>query len=234
MDDIQLKDDNARAFKILTGLGFSKKAQKEPISSLSGGWRVRLEIAKALFVNPDLLLLDEPTNHLDFPAVLWLQEHLLTNFKKTLVIVSHDKMFIDAVADSVIHLDHERKALDYYKGNHAAFEASRKEKKQALINAHRAQTVQIEALKEFVAKFKDKGEKRASQVQSKLKTLAKLEEELPLVRREERKLKFVFPTPALIETHLVLFTGVDFSYSAEIEPILKNINLALDMDSRVG
>jgi len=218
------------AGKILTGLGFDRTMQKGKVCSLSGGWRMRVALAKALFVEPDLLLLDEPTNHLDFPTVLWLQNYLRA-YEKTVILVSHDRTFLNRVCDVMIHLFDKK--LTYYKGNYTAMEKIRDEYIQTMQRSHQKWEVDVRQIREFVDEFKDKGEKRAAQVQCKLKILRTLEANEPQIPPDDKTLKFTFPEIGKIHQPVIVMENVTFSYSKE-KPLLQNIDLRLTMDSRVG
>jgi len=218
------------AGKILTGLGFDRSMQAGKVCALSGGWRMRVALAKALFVEPDLLLLDEPTNHLDFPTVLWLQNYLRA-YQKTVILVSHDRTFLNRVCDVMIHLFDKK--LTYYKGNYTAMEKIREEYAQTMRSKHQKWEVDVRQIREFVEEFKDKGAKRAAQVQCKLKILRQLEANEPKIPPDDKTLKFTFPEVGKIHQPVVVMENVTFSYSKE-KPLLQNIDLRLSMDSRVG
>jgi len=123
---IQAYSAENRASLILSGLGFTEQMKQKPTKLFSGGWRMRISLARALFLKPDLLLLDEPTNHLDLDACIWLEEYL-RKWKKTLIVVSHDRDFINWVVTDTIHLTHKK--LDYYRGNYDSFARAREQKK---------------------------------------------------------------------------------------------------------
>jgi len=218
------------AGKILTGLGFDRTMQEGKVCSLSGGWRMRVALAKALYVEPDLLLLDEPTNHLDFPTVLWLQNYLRA-YQKTVILVSHDRTFLNRVCDVMIHL-HDKK-LTYYKGNYTSMEKIREEYIQTQRRAHQRWEVDVRQIREFVEEFKDKGEKRVAQVQCKLKILKQLEANEPQIPPDDKTLKFSFPEIGKIHQPVIVMENVTFSYSKE-KKLLQNIDLRLSMESRVG
>lgn len=218
------------AGKILIGLGFDRSMQNGKVCALSGGWRMRVALAKALYVEPDLLLLDEPTNHLDFPTVLWLQNYLRA-YQKTVILVSHDRTFLNRVCDVMIHL-HDKK-LTYYKGNYTAMEKIREEYIQTQRRAHQKWEVDVRQIREFVEEFKDKGEKRVAQVQCKLKILRGLEASEPVIPPDDKTLKFTFPEVGKIHQPVIIMENVTFSYS-KAKPLLQNIDLRLTMDSRVG
>src|SRR5690349_21308787 len=179
----------ARAATILAGLGFDHAAQQRPLSEYSGGWRMRVALAATLFAEPDLLLLDEPTNHLDLEAALWLGE-FLRRYRQTLILVSHDRQFIDDVADHVLHLSERR--LTLYSGGYETFLRTRREalaRQQALAAKQETERKHLQA---FIDRFRAKASK-ASQAQSRLKRLAKLE---PVALAEsEPAVQFHFPDP---------------------------------------
>lgn len=160
----------ARASIILIGLGFTKDMQKRATRTFSGGWRMRLALARALFSKPDLLLLDEPTNMLDIKAIIWL-ENYLQNWPTTLLVVSHDRNFLDTVPTDILHL-HAQK-IDVYKGNYDQFDKTRTEKHKALRREYEAQMAHRQHVQEFIDRFRYNAN-RAASVQSKIKMLEKL------------------------------------------------------------
>ncbi len=217
----------ARAAGILAGLGFDHAAQRQPLSSFSGGWRMRVALAAALFAEPDLLLLDEPTNHLDLEAALWLGE-FLRRYRRTLVLVSHDRRFIDEIADHVLHLAERR--LTLYSGGYEAFLRARREtlaRQQALAAKQEAQRKHLQS---FVDRFRAKATK-ASQAQSRLKMLARLE---PVaLAAAEPPVRFDFPDPGELAPPLLTLDGVAVGY-APGEPVLRRLDLRLDPDDRIA
>ena len=165
----------ARAERLLTGLGFPQQDMEKPVSSFSGGWRMRLNLAQALMCPSDLLLLDEPTNHLDLDAIIWLEDWL-KRYPGTLVVVSHDRDFLDGVVTAVVHID--QKKLRRYGGNYSSFEEQRA---QALVLAQsqiEKQQRERAHLQSFIDRFKAKATK-AKQAQSRVKALARMEKLAP-------------------------------------------------------
>jgi ATP-binding cassette, subfamily F, member 3 len=217
----------ARAAGILAGLGFDHADQQRPLASFSGGWRMRVALAAALFAAPELLLLDEPTNHLDLEAALWLGE-FLRRYPNTLILVSHDRQFIDDVADHILHLGERR--LTLYSGGYETFLRTRREtlaRQQAMAAKQETERKHLQA---FVDRFRAKASK-ASQAQSRLKMLARLE---PVALAEaEPPVHFVFPEPAKLAPPLITLDGVSVGYEAD-KPILRRLDLRLDPDDRIA
>jgi ATP-binding cassette subfamily F protein 3 len=217
----------ARAASILAGLGFDHAEQQRPLFSFSGGWRMRVALAAALFAEPELLLLDEPTNHLDLEAALWLGE-FLRRYRGTVILVSHDRQFVDDIADHILHLGERRLAL--YGGGYETFLRTRREalaRQQALAAKQAAARKHLQA---FVDRFRAKASK-ASQAQSRLKMLARLE---PVALAEtEAAVRFEFPDPAELAPPLVTLDKVAVGY-APGKPVLRRLDLRLDPDDRIA
>ena len=165
--DINSETAPARAAQILAGLGFNEKAQKQPCTEFSGGWRMRVALAATLFGNPDFLLLDEPTNHLDLEASLWLDNYLLT-WPGTLFIISHDRALLNKVVNEIIHLEDLK--LTRYSGDYDRFEATRRQKQELDAKLRTKQATQKRHIQAFVDRFRYKASK-ARQAQSRLKML---------------------------------------------------------------
>nr|GFC70377.1 ABC transporter F family member 1 [Tanacetum cinerariifolium] len=161
-----------RAAEILNGLGFNKKMQEKKTRDFSGGWRMRIALARALFMNPTILLLDEPTNHLDLEACVWLEE-TLKKFERILVVVSHSQDFLNGVCTNIIHM--QNKKLKFYTGNFDQYVQTRSELEENQMKQYKWEQDQIASMKEYIARFGHGSAKLARQAQSKEKTLAKME-----------------------------------------------------------
>ena len=219
----------ARAASILHGLGFDAATQARPLSSFSGGWRMRVALAGALFAEPDLLLLDEPTNHLDLEASLWL-EAFLRRWPRGLLLVSHDRNVLNAVSTHILHL-HDG-ALTIYPGDYDRFERVRAERmEQAAAQASR-QAARARHLQSFVDRFRAKASK-ARQAQSRIKMLEKLEGQRVDLERDDPAIRLRFPAPAELRPPLISMEGASVGY-APGAPILRRLDLRLDPDDRIA
>ncbi|MDH5831344.1 ABC-F family ATP-binding cassette domain-containing protein [Luteimonas sp. M1R5S18] len=199
-------DAEARAGKLLHGLGFPAETHRRPVSSFSGGWRVRLNLARALMKPSDLLLLDEPTNHLDLDAVLWLEQWLL-KYPGTLLLISHDREFLDGVCTHTLHLNDGRAKL--YVGDYTAFERQRAEHLRQQQIAHEKEQAERAHLQKFIDRFKAKASK-ARQAQSRMKRLAKLAGTEAV--RAEREFRIEFPQPAKLPHALLRINHGECGY----------------------
>ncbi len=218
----------ARAAEILAGLGFSAADQDRPCSEFSGGWRMRVALAAALFAQPDLLLLDEPTNFLDLEATLWLQKQIAV-YPHTVVVISHDRDLLDNAVDWTLHLD--AGALTLYRGGYSAFERQRRERQVLDAKLARKQEEQRARLTAFVDRFRAKASK-ARQAQSRLKLLAKLEPTAAAVADEVRPI--VFPAPAKpLAPPIIALEGVAVGYEPD-RPVLRRLNMRIDPDDRIA
>jgi ATP-binding cassette subfamily F protein 3 len=225
--DIGAHSAPARAAAILAGLGFSNEQQLGPCSALSGGWRMRVALAAALFGQPDLLLLDEPTNYLDLEGTIWLKSYIRT-YPHTVLIVSHDRDLLNEAVDSILHLD-ERK-LVLYAGNYDNFERQRREKQALNQKLRKKQEAQRAHIMAYVDRFRYKASK-ARQAQSRLKALAKLEPIAEIV--ESHVVPFNFPSPAKpLAPPLLQLEKVSAGYGSQV--ILKDVSLRLDPDDRIA
>eukprot|EP00042_Codosiga_hollandica_P054180 m.727312 g.727312 ORF g.727312 m.727312 type:complete len:795 (+) comp58861_c0_seq6:59-2443(+) len=237
MQTINADTAEARATAILNGLQFAPDMQAKPTQQLSGGWRMRVALACALFVGPDLLLLDEPTNHLDFPAVLWLQEYLRA-YEKTILIVSHDRNFLDNVVTDIVHL--HGKKMDYYHTNYTAFVKVKIDVRMAQQRAYDAQQMQREHMQEFVDKFYN--EKRSSaqagrvkQAMSRQKALEKMElVEDPSKFDDPDGIRFTFPEPDILKKPILVQADKMAFWYDVAKPLLENITLQVELTSRIG
>ena len=227
---------NSRAEQLLTGLGFSLEEMDKPVSEFSGGWRMRLNLAQALMCPSDLLLLDEPTNHLDLDAILWLEDWL-KRYDGTLIIISHDRDFLDGVVNVIVHID-DRK-LRRYSGNYSSFERQRAERivlLQAMIEKQERQRAHLES---FINRFKAKATK-ARQAQSRIKQLEKMEALAPL--RAAAEFSFEFREPENAPNPMLRMENVDAGYRLRNEQdelgatqtILSHIRFALQPGQRIG
>ncbi|AEI36907.1 MAG: ABC-F family ATP-binding cassette domain-containing protein [Zymomonas mobilis subsp. pomaceae] len=217
----------ARASRILAGLGFDETMQAQPLSSFSGGWRMRVALGALLFSAPDLLLLDEPSNHLDLEAVLWL-ENFLRSYRGTLLLISHERDFLNKVADHILHLQQGK--LTLYPGGYDAFERQRAERLSQVEAARNRQLAEREKLQSFVNRWRTKAHS-ARQAQSRMKALEKMEPIAAAV--EDPSLSFSFPSPdANLKPPLITLDQASVGYGEK--PILSHLNLRIDPDDRLA
>jgi ATP-binding cassette subfamily F protein 3 len=216
----------SRAQTLLTGLGFKDEELAKPVSSFSGGWRMRLNLAQALMCPSDLLLLDEPTNHLDLDAIIWLEEWL-KRYEGTLLIVSHDRDFLDAVVTAVVHID--QKKLRRYSGNYSSFEEQRAQNLVLAQSQIEKQQRERAHLQSFIDRFKAKATK-ARQAQSRMKMLAKMEDLAPL--HVAAPFSFEFREPLRAPNPLLVLENINAGYGDKV--VLKDITLSLQSEQRVG
>jgi ATP-binding cassette, subfamily F, member 3 len=201
-------DAASRAQALIQGLGFKTLELNKPVNSFSGGWRMRLQLARALMCPTELLLLDEPTNHLDLDALVWL-EAWLKRYEGTLLVISHDREFLDAVTNVTLHIDAGK--LVRYGGNYSKFEDMRAEQMTLQQNAFAKQQDKIAHLQKFIARFKAKASK-AKQAQSRVKALDRMEKIAPLL--SEADFQFEFKEPANLPNPMLSMQHVDFGYPA--------------------
>ncbi|WP_447956698.1 ABC-F family ATP-binding cassette domain-containing protein [Vreelandella sp. EE7] len=220
----------SRAAQLLVGLGFLQANLTQPLSSFSGGWRMRVNLARTLFMPSDLLLLDEPTNHLDLDALLWL-ENWLTRYPGTLLLISHDRDFLDAVCDHIVHMHHQD--VELYRGNYSRFERTRAEK-LALQQAEAAkQQARREEIERFVTRFKAKATK-ARQAQSRVKMLERMEE--IAVAHVDSPFHFTLPAADKTSHPLLVLDDAQLGYAGENghNVQLDKVNVSLLPGSRIG
>lgn len=216
----------SRAAKILCGLGFSPDDQKKKTKDFSGGWRMRLALARALFAKPDLLLLDEPTNMLDLKAIIWL-ENYLQSWPGTLLIVSHDRSFLNEVAQEILYLHNQK--IEPYRGNYENFLKTKLENNKNQQREYESQLEYRQHIQLFIDRFRYNAN-RAATVQSKIKQLEKLPELKPVEKEKEVVLKF--PDVDHLNGTILRLDEVDFYYTKE-KSIFKKVDISASMDSRI-
>ncbi|XP_043469161.1 ATP-binding cassette sub-family F member 3 [Leptopilina heterotoma] len=216
----------ARASMILTGLGFSVERQSWPTKSFSGGWRMRLALARALFSKPDLLLLDEPTNMLDIKAILWL-ENYLQSWPTTLLVVSHDRNFLDTVPTDILYLKAQK--IEPYRGNYEQFAKTKGERERNQQREYEAQQAKRAHVQEFIDRFRYNAN-RASSVQSKIKMLDKMPELKPMEKESEVTLRF--PEVEPLSPPILQLNEVSFRYQENVD-LFTNVNLTANLESRI-
>ena len=236
LNDAGEHDSAARAQSLILGLGFKTTELNNPVNSFSGGWRMRLQLARALMCPSDLLLLDEPTNHLDLDALVWL-EAWLKKYEGTMVVISHDREFLDAVTNVTLHIDHGK--LVRYGGNYSKFEDMRAEQMELQQAAFARQQDKIAHLQKFIARFKAKASK-AKQAQSRVKALDRMEKIAPLLA--DADFSFEFKEPANLPNPMLSMQGVSVGYPAPADAlagtpptvIVRNINRSVLAGQRIG
>jgi len=226
LDEAGAFDARARAQALLLGLGFRSEQLDVPVNAFSGGWRMRLQLARALMCPADLLLLDEPTNHLDLDALVWL-EAWLQRYAGTLVIISHDREFLDAITRVTLHLDEGQ--VTRYTGNYTAFEAMRAERMTQAQAAFSKQRERIAHLQRFIDRFKAKASK-AKQAQSRVKALDRMEKLAPVLTASD--FAFEFREPASLPNPMLALRDVVCGYGSTA--IVKNVNCTVLAGQRIG
>ncbi|XP_041973878.1 ATP-binding cassette sub-family F member 1 isoform X2 [Aricia agestis] len=228
-----------RARRILAGLGFSREMQNRATKNFSGGWRMRVSLARALYVEPTLLLLDEPTNHLDLNAVIWLDNYL-QGWKKTLLVVSHDQSFLDNVCNEIIHLDQQK--LFYYKGNYSMFKKMYAQKRKEMIKEYEKQEKRLKELKAHGQSKKqaEKKQKEALTRKQEKNRSKNREEEAEgaapvtlLQRPKEYIVKFSFPDPPPLQPPILGLHNVDFNFPGH-KPLFRGVDFGIDLSSRIA
>ncbi|KAI3981245.1 hypothetical protein MKX01_041300 [Papaver californicum] len=231
LESLDVATAEKRAAEILFGLGFDKNMQAKKTRDFSGGWRMRIALARALFMKPTILLLDEPTNHLDLEACVWLEE-TLKDFDRILVVVSHSQDFLNGVCTNIIHM--QSKKLKFFSGNYDQYVQTRAELEENQMKKYKWEQEQIADMKEYIARFGHGSAKLARQAQSKEKTLAKMERGgLTEKVARDQVLVFRFTDVGKLPPPVLQFSEVSFGYSPEA-PIYKNIEFGVDLDSRIA
>ncbi|CAG9262073.1 ATP-binding cassette domain-containing protein [Paraburkholderia unamae] len=221
----------ARAEALLLGLGFTLDQTRQPVSSFSGGWRMRLNLAQALMCRSDLLLLDEPTNHLDLDAIVWLEDWL-HRYPGTLVVISHDREFLDSVCNVTLHLENQQ--VKRYGGNYSQFEILRAQQLALQQNAYEKQQRTVAHLQSFIDRFKAKATK-ARQAQSRVKALEKMELIAPA--HASSPFTFEFRAPDSAPNPMLVMENVRCGYRAEDgseTPIVERVTLSIQNGQRIG
>ncbi|MGB1060261.1 MAG: ATP-binding cassette domain-containing protein [Ketobacter sp.] len=226
LDDIDAYSAESRAAKLLTGLGFQQHQLKATVQSFSGGWRMRLNLAQTLMCPSDILLLDEPTNHLDLDAILWLEDWLKA-YPGTLILISHDREFIDEITQHVLHIEHQQ--LNYYSGNYSSFEIQRSARMANQQSAFEKQQREIAHLQQFITRFKAKATK-AKQAQSRVKALERMEKIAPA--HVDSPFHFTIPAAAKMSDPLLDIKSAELGYNGK--PVLQQVSLQLGPANRIG
>ncbi|MGM0421494.1 MAG: ABC-F family ATP-binding cassette domain-containing protein [Pseudomonadota bacterium] len=217
----------ARAAILLTGLGFKDEEIYQPFSSFSGGWRMRVALAAALFVQPDLLLLDEPTNHLDLEAIMWLESYL-ANYPHTLLIISHDRDILNKCIDHVLHIDQQQ--ITMYTGDYDTFERERAAKLNLQQKMHEKQQAERARIQGFIDRFKAQASK-ARQAQSRMKALERMDIVDAIIA--SRSVRFNFPQPDKLSPPMISLRHVSVGYTAG-QPVLRHLHENIDPGDRIA
>ena len=221
----------ARASKILHGLGFTKEMQNKKCKDYSGGWRMRIALAKALWIKPAILLLDEPTNHLDLEACVWLEEYLM-NYNRILLLISHSQDFLNNVCTNIIHI--YTGELINYSGNYDQYVKTRSEKEENQMKRFQWEQDQIRHMKEYIGRFGSGNAKMASQAKSKEKVLFKMEERgLTEAVVTDKHLSFAFTCVGTLPPPVLAFHEVAFGYSPD-KLLYQGLDFGIDLDSRIA
>lgn len=232
LDHLDANKAEVQAAEILNGLGFTRTMQHTAVKDFSGGWRMRIALARALFIRPSLLLLDEPTNHLDLNACVWLEEEL-KDYPRILVIVSHSQDFLNGVCNSIIHF--QDKKLKYYGGNYDAYVQTRMELEENQMKKYKWEQDQIAHMKNYIARFGHGSAKLARQAQSKEKTLKKMVDGgLTEKVITDKTVSFYFPSCGTIPPPVIMVQNVSFQYAEGKKWIYKNLDFGVDLDTRVA
>jgi len=232
LDELEAGTAEATASRLLHGLGFTPIMQATQTKDFSGGWRMRVSLARALFVKPSVLLLDEPTNHLDLDACVWLEEEL-SSYKRILVLVSHSQDFLNGVCSNIIHMT--QKKLITYTGNFDQYCKTKSELEENQMKAYKREQEEIAHMKDYIARFGHGSAKLARQAQSKEKTLAKMiEGGLTEKVHVDQGINFYFPDCGKLPPPVLAVNHISFGYREDRPLIYKDLDFGMDLDTRVA
>ncbi|EEC51587.1 predicted protein [Phaeodactylum tricornutum CCAP 1055/1] len=233
LDQLDASSAEARATTILHGLGFTKTMQHMKTREFSGGWRMRVALARALFLQPEFLLLDEPTNHLDMDAVLWLEEYL-SNWDKILFFVCHSQDFMNSVCTNIVRLDMTYKKLRYYSGNYDTYVQTRRDQDMVQIRQYEAEQRDIAEIKDFIARFGHGTVKMVRQAQAREKLLQKkLEAGLTTLPEMDPEWDWTFPDAGELPVPVLSIENVSFNYPNSVE-LYSKVDFGVDLQTRVA
>lgn len=232
LDEMDADKAEMKASFILHGLGFTKEMQQTKVKNFSGGWRMRIALARALYIKPSLLLLDEPTNHLDLNACVWLEQEL-KEYKRILVVISHSQDFLNGVCTNIIHFHLQR--LKLYGGNYDAYVQTRMELEENQMKRYKWEQDQISHMKNYIARFGHGSAKLARQAQSKEKTLKKMVDGgLTEKVASDKTLTFYFPSCGTLPPPVIMVQHVSYKYADDKPLIYDNVDFGMDLDTRVA
>lgn len=232
LDEMDADKAEMKASFILHGLGFTKEMQQTKVKNFSGGWRMRIALARALYIKPSLLLLDEPTNHLDLNACVWLEQEL-KEYKRILVVISHSQDFLNGVCTNIIHFHLQK--LKLYGGNYDAYIQTRMELEENQMKRYKWEQDQISHMKNYIARFGHGSAKLARQAQSKEKTLKKMVDS-GLTERvsSDKTLTFYFPSCGTLPPPVIMVQHISYKYADDKPLIYDNVDFGMDLDTRVA
>jgi len=233
LDALDVDTAEARASQILHGLGFTTKMQQQTTKEFSGGWRMRIALARALFLQPEFLLLDEPTNHLDMEAVIWLEEYL-AKWDKILFFVCHSQDFMNSVCTNIVRLDPTYKKLRYYSGNYDTYCETRRAQDMVQMRQYETEQREINEIQDFIARFGHGTVKMVRQAQSREKLLAKkLEAGLTDKPEEEKVWDWSFPDAGNLPVPVLAIENLTFAYPGG-DPLYHKVDFGIDLQTRVA